>query len=259
MRKSIGKKLRFDVLHRDAFTCQYCGARPPDVVLHLDHRIPVAAGGQNTFDNLLTSCAPCNIGKGVTLVSVSAGVSRKAGKPGPRLEIFWDAEARRIEDEELPLRRGQSINRTVSYITAARIAEFPKSFDDPFERDTEYFRLCNSREPHFSTFGASSRESNHAIATKIFDLLGSQWLRSRDFAAFLDDVLMFTEAGQLPTYIAPMVLRSTHPEVLYSRCLIRDADYEDIGDAIFAQCKAVFSQWLANETSTPTPNAGRVG
>lgn len=32
-RKSISKKLRFEVFKRDGFTCQYCGRMAPDVVL----------------------------------------------------------------------------------------------------------------------------------------------------------------------------------------------------------------------------------
>lgn len=65
-RKPISKKLRFDVLHRDGFACRYCGASGPGVELHLDHVTPVAKGGKNEMDNLITACQPCNIGKGVT-------------------------------------------------------------------------------------------------------------------------------------------------------------------------------------------------
>ena len=63
-RKAISKKLRFEVFKRDNFTCQYCGAQAPDVVLHLDHINPVAGGGGNDILNLVTSCEPCNLGKG---------------------------------------------------------------------------------------------------------------------------------------------------------------------------------------------------
>lgn len=62
-RKSTGKRLRFEVFKRDHFTCQYCGAQPPDAVLVLDHSVPVALGGETTFDNLITSCEICNQGK----------------------------------------------------------------------------------------------------------------------------------------------------------------------------------------------------
>lgn len=62
-RKSTGKRLRFEIFKRDGFTCQYCGAQPPDVVLVVDHIHPVSKGGDNDPLNLITSCEPCNQGK----------------------------------------------------------------------------------------------------------------------------------------------------------------------------------------------------
>ena len=63
-RAPISKKLRFEIFKRDRFTCQYCGQKAPDVVLHVDHVNPVFEGGTNDILNLLTSCAGCNAGKG---------------------------------------------------------------------------------------------------------------------------------------------------------------------------------------------------
>lgn len=63
-RKPLSKKTRFEIFKRDSFTCQYCGAVAPDVLLHIDHIIPVASGGTNEFLNLITSCQACNAGKG---------------------------------------------------------------------------------------------------------------------------------------------------------------------------------------------------
>lgn len=62
-RKTLTKKTRFEVFKRDSFTCQYCGAQAPDVILHVDHIKPVAKGGDNELINLITSCQPCNSGK----------------------------------------------------------------------------------------------------------------------------------------------------------------------------------------------------
>lgn len=70
VRKSLSKKTRFDVFKRDDFTCQYCGAHPPAVILHADHIIAVANGGGDEQDNLVTSCEPCNLGKGARPLSV---------------------------------------------------------------------------------------------------------------------------------------------------------------------------------------------
>ncbi|WP_225784478.1 HNH endonuclease [Xenophilus sp. Marseille-Q4582] len=70
-RQTVSKKTRFEVFKRDAFTCQYCGAHPPGVLLHVDHIHPVAEGGTNEIDNLVTACEPCNAGKGARLLNVA--------------------------------------------------------------------------------------------------------------------------------------------------------------------------------------------
>lgn len=62
-RTAISKKTRFEVFKRDGFECQYCGAHPPSVILHVDHIHPVAKGGKNDMDNLITACEACNQGK----------------------------------------------------------------------------------------------------------------------------------------------------------------------------------------------------
>ena len=62
-RKPLSKRLRFMVLERDNFTCRYCGAKAPDVELQVDHVIPVAKGGADDPDNLVTACVDCNSGK----------------------------------------------------------------------------------------------------------------------------------------------------------------------------------------------------
>ena len=62
-RKSLSKKIRFEVFKRDEFTCQYCGRKAPDVILNVDHITPVAKGGTDDIFNLITSCFDCNNGK----------------------------------------------------------------------------------------------------------------------------------------------------------------------------------------------------
>jgi len=42
-------------------TCSYCGAPGP---LALDHLVPRSAGGQDSGDNLILACKPCNSSKG---------------------------------------------------------------------------------------------------------------------------------------------------------------------------------------------------
>ena len=64
--RTIGYALRFQVLRRDCFTCQYCGRKPPEVKLHIDHVQPWSSDGLNVLENLRTSCEACNLGKGAT-------------------------------------------------------------------------------------------------------------------------------------------------------------------------------------------------
>ena len=45
------------VFARDKHRCQYCGSARH---LTVDHVVPRSKGGLDTWDNLVTSCAPCN-------------------------------------------------------------------------------------------------------------------------------------------------------------------------------------------------------
>lgn len=60
---AIGKAVRFEILKRDNFTCQYCGRKPPEVTLEVDHIIARAQGGSDLPENLLAACFDCNRGK----------------------------------------------------------------------------------------------------------------------------------------------------------------------------------------------------
>lgn len=75
-RKSISKKIRFEVFKRDSFKCQYCGKSAPDVLLQLDHIKPVAKGGGNEILNLVTACEACNVGKSDRELDSSAVVTK---------------------------------------------------------------------------------------------------------------------------------------------------------------------------------------
>lgn len=74
---SLSKKLRFEVLKRDKFTCQYCGKAAPDVVLQVDHIDPVANGGSDDMMNLIASCFDCNQGKKHRLLSDDSAVQKR--------------------------------------------------------------------------------------------------------------------------------------------------------------------------------------
>jgi len=57
------KWLRREVIIRDDYTCQDCGAqggRKGDANLHAHHKTPKAEGGEDTKENLITLCASCH-------------------------------------------------------------------------------------------------------------------------------------------------------------------------------------------------------
>lgn len=60
---ALSVRTRFEVFKRDEFTCRYCGKKSPDVILEIDHIVPVVDGGSDDPMNLATSCWACNSGK----------------------------------------------------------------------------------------------------------------------------------------------------------------------------------------------------
>ncbi|MEV6730680.1 HNH endonuclease [Streptomyces sp. NPDC051364] len=91
----VSKRLRYEILRRDNHTCRYCGAAAPAVPLRIDHVVPVALGGTDTADNLVTSCEPCNNGKSSSTVGADlvADVAEDA--------IRWAAAMQRAADNLL--------------------------------------------------------------------------------------------------------------------------------------------------------------
>ena len=108
-RKSIPKKVRFEVFKRDFFTCQYCGRKAPDIVLECDHIIPVADGGENDMMNLITSCRDCNRGKGKTRLDNSQMVEKQRARLDELNErreqmemlLEWKEELMDVEEQQV--------------------------------------------------------------------------------------------------------------------------------------------------------------
>lgn len=55
---------RINVFTRDGFRCQYCGEQKPEKQLNYDHVLPRMLGGRTVWENIVTSCYPCNTYKG---------------------------------------------------------------------------------------------------------------------------------------------------------------------------------------------------
>jgi 5-methylcytosine-specific restriction endonuclease McrA len=64
IRKSISRKERYLVFHRDGFRCRACGLSVEDgAKLTVDHIIPVEWGGPSEMPNYQSLCKDCNEGK----------------------------------------------------------------------------------------------------------------------------------------------------------------------------------------------------
>lgn len=56
---------RINVFTRDNFRCQYCGERKAMKDLNYDHVLPRRLGGKTIWENIVSSCYPCNDRKGM--------------------------------------------------------------------------------------------------------------------------------------------------------------------------------------------------
>jgi 5-methylcytosine-specific restriction endonuclease McrA len=78
---------------RDDYSCQYCGRHRSELrgrqFLTRDHILPISRGGGNTWDNVVTSCSPCNNRKGNRLPG-EAGLklSREPTEPN-HVHLVW--------------------------------------------------------------------------------------------------------------------------------------------------------------------------
>jgi hypothetical protein len=95
----------------------YCGAVPPDVLLHVDHVVPVCEGGGNEPENLVTACQECNSGKGGIPIDVAS-------------EKITELQKRAIEAEE----QAQELRRLQNARKRAH-AKILKEIEDRFEQE----------------------------------------------------------------------------------------------------------------------------
>lgn len=135
---AVGKKKRFEVFKRDAFTCQYCGRTPPAIVLECDHVIAVANGGTDDEHNLITSCFDCNRGKRDTpLTAVVPSVSERMEREREAAEQVADYNA------FLAVRKARE---------DADIDEVGRVWFNQFKRRKNHWAFGPSRIPSIRTF-----------------------------------------------------------------------------------------------------------
>jgi 5-methylcytosine-specific restriction endonuclease McrA len=72
------------VFARDGYRCQYCGSTAR---LTVDHVVPKSRGGRSSWDNVVTSCAPCNVRKADRLPE-EIGMHPHASPRPPAPDVF---------------------------------------------------------------------------------------------------------------------------------------------------------------------------
>ena len=80
---------------RDGWKCVYCGTTSGR--LTLDHVVPRSRGGDSVWENVVSSCAPCNLRKGNRLLHEVAMELRLQPKP-PAPVLFIRLAAPKIPD-----------------------------------------------------------------------------------------------------------------------------------------------------------------
>lgn len=169
-RKSLSKKTRFEVFKRDSFTCQYCGVSAPDAVLCVDHINPVAGGGEDDILNLITSCEPCNQGKGArTLDDNSAVTKQKAqldelNKRREQLEMMleWREGLASLDDQQI-----DAFDSEFSAATSCHLNDYGRSMVKKWFKYHSLSDLLDGLEAALETYykgGSEDGDENNRLA-----------------------------------------------------------------------------------------------
>jgi HNH endonuclease len=91
----VPANLRRQVIKRAANCCEYCGLAQTgqEATFHVDHVVPVVAGGQSTLENLALACVSCSLRKSARLVWVDPHTGEEAILFDPRRDV-WRAHFR---------------------------------------------------------------------------------------------------------------------------------------------------------------------
>ncbi len=102
--RAVQRKIsRRALFARDGWRCVYCGTS--DGRLTLDHVVPRSRGGDSVWENVVTSCAPCNLRKGNRLLEEAKMVLARQPRP-PAPALFIRLAAPRIPSGWQPYLRG---------------------------------------------------------------------------------------------------------------------------------------------------------
>jgi 5-methylcytosine-specific restriction endonuclease McrA len=93
----ISARLRRHVVERAGDRCEYCGLAQigQEAAFHIDHVIPVVAGGDTAAENLALACVSCSLRKGGRLLVRDPETRQQIRLFNPRLDSWqthfrWD-------------------------------------------------------------------------------------------------------------------------------------------------------------------------
>ncbi len=136
---AIGKKVRLEILKRDNFKCTYCGRKPPEVTLEVDHIIAVTQGGSDLPENLATACFDCNRGKGAN--GLGAALIGKRDLKAERKALKQAKEFLKLEAE-----RQEILEKVFWYTRDYYLLNVSEYGPSNFEQSIKYFCRKLSRE-----------------------------------------------------------------------------------------------------------------
>lgn len=179
-RKPLPPKIRYEVFKRDGFKCQYCGRSAPDVILEVDHIVPVAKGGENDILNLITSCRDCNRGKGKGLLTESEILKKQKAeleelnerREQMEMMIQWKTELRSLENRQV-----EEISNLILQITEYA----PNRFDKQ-----EILRVLK-RYPYSEVYTATEISFDRYYTNQLSDLR-TEYLRQKAFTKAVEKI-----------------------------------------------------------------------
>ena len=95
--RTIPAGLRRVVIQRAARRCEYCklSQEGQEATFHIDHIIPVAAGGETVAENLALACVSCSLRKAARQTTVDPQSGQEVALYNPRRDVWhehfqWD-------------------------------------------------------------------------------------------------------------------------------------------------------------------------
>ena len=94
---AIPAELRRAVVERAGGHCEYCGLAQAgqEAAFHVDHAVPVSAGGPTGLDNLALACVSCSLRKGARRIAPDPQTGEAVALFNPRRDAWrvhfcWD-------------------------------------------------------------------------------------------------------------------------------------------------------------------------